>query len=215
MKLLIEQNEQDIECLVENTSQGRNYYLEGRWATANEANKNGRVYPGLVMEGALRKYHENYISQKRALGELNHPAGPTINLDRASHIIENLKMDGNYVTGRAKVMNTPMGIIAKNLIDEGVKLGVSTRGLGSLVSKNGLNEVQSDFFISAIDLVSDPSGPGCFVSSSLNESIDYQLLEDGRIIELVVDSVKKRIDEKKALKAFAQLMLEHSKKYQN
>lgn len=215
MKLLIEQSEQDIECLVENTSQGKQYFLEGRWATANEANKNGRIYPSRVMEGALQKYNETHITQRRALGELNHPPGPTVNLDRASHIIENLKMEGNYVVGRAKVMNTPMGVIAKNLIDEGVKLGVSTRGLGSLVSKNGLNEVQGDFFISAIDLVSDPSGPGCFPAGVIAESIDYQLLEDGRIIELVVDSAKKRIDEKKAMRAFAQLMLEHSKKYQN
>lgn len=215
MKLLIEQNEQDIECLVENTQQGKNYYLEGRWATANEANKNGRVYPGSVMEGALRKYHEGYISQKRALGELNHPQGPTINLDRASHIIETLKMDGNYVNGRAKIMNTPMGIIAKNLIDEGVKLGVSTRGLGSLLQRNGLNEVQNDFFISAIDIVSDPSGPGCWVNGVMNESIDYQLLEDGRIIELVVDSAKKRIDEQKALKLISEHVLNMARKYKN
>ena len=206
MKLLSEVVDQDIEYLVENTQQGKKYYIEGRWATANEPNRNGRVYPGNVMESALGKYHSDYISQKRAMGELNHPQGPTINLDRVSHVIEGLKMEGNYVNGRAKIMETPMGIIAKNLIDEGVKLGVSTRGLGSLkTTGKGLNEVQSDFFISAIDIVSDPSGPGCWVNGIM-ENVEFAMLEDGRIQQLVVDAAKKRIDEARAYKAFVSLI---------
>jgi hypothetical protein len=208
MKLLSEVVDQNLDYLVENTKSGKNYYIEGRWATANEPNRNGRMYPGKVMESALGKYHGDYISQKRAMGELNHPAGPTINLDRVSHIIENLSMQGNHVIGRAKVMGTPMGIIAKNLIDEGVKLGVSTRGLGSLkVSPGGINEVQNDFFISAIDIVSDPSGPGCWVNGIL-ENVDYNMLDDGRIQQVIVDHAKKRINEQTLLKEFSKLMLE-------
>lgn len=205
MKLLSEVVDQDIEYLVENTKQGKKYYIEGRWATANEPNRNGRLYPGSVMESALGKYNSEYITQKRAMGELNHPQGPTINLDRVSHIIENLKMQGNHVNGRAKVMDTPMGIIAKNLIDEGVKLGVSTRGLGSIKSNNGINEVQNDFFISAIDIVSDPSGPGCWVSGIM-EGVDYAMLEDGRIQQIIVDKAKQKINEEMFLKEFSKLM---------
>jgi hypothetical protein len=137
---------------------------------------------------------------------LNHPSGPSINLDRVSHIIENLKLDGKYVVGRAKIMETPMGIIAKNLIDEGVKLGVSTRGLGSLEeNRNGYKVVKNDFMISAIDVVSDPSGPGCWIQGIM-EGVDYEMLEDGRIQQLVVDTAKKRINEEKALEEFSKLM---------
>lgn len=212
MKLIVEMaNEQDVEFLVEDTKAGKKYFIEGQWASANIPNKNGRNYPGAVMESALRKYNTDYIVAKRSLGELGHPQNPTINLDRASHIIENLKMDGNRVIGRARVMDTPMGLIAKNLIDEGVKLGVSTRGLGSLKQVGSINEVQSDFFISAIDIVSDPSGKDCWVNGIM-ESVDYQMLEDGRIIQIVVDHAKKRLNEDKAIKAFAQLMMEYAKK---
>ncbi len=207
MKLLSEFVDQEIECLVENTQQGKKYYVEGRWATANEPNRNGRIYPGDVMEAALQKYGSEYISQKRAMGELNHPQGPGINLDRVSHVIENLKMEGNYVNGRAKIMETPMGIIAKSLIDEGIKLGVSTRGLGSIYEKNGQNYVKNDFFISAIDLVSDPSGPGCWVNGIM-ESVDYKMLDDGRIIEMTIDKAKNRIDEARFIKEFSRLIEE-------
>jgi len=206
MKLLSEMVDQNLEYLVENTAQGKKYFIEGNWASADIPNRNGRVYPRAIMESALNKYQTDYISQKRALGELNHPQGPSINLDRASHIIENLKMNSDgYVTGRAKIMDTPMGLIVKNLIDEGVKLGVSTRGLGSLKERNGYNEVQNDFFISAIDVVSDPSGHNCWISG-LQESLDYQMLEDGRIVQLTVDVVKHRIDEQKAITEFARLI---------
>jgi len=211
MKLLTElANEQDVECLVENTKTGKRYFVEGRWATANEPNRNGRIYPGAVMESALSKYNSDFITQKRALGELNHPQGPSINLDRASHIIENLKMDGNFVTGRAKVMGTPMGEIAKSLIDEGVKLGVSTRGLGSLEEgRDGYKHVKNDFFISAIDIVSDPSGPGCWIKGLL-ENTEWAFDADGNLIEiakeLVIDVHKKKINEEKAIKEFARFI---------
>lgn len=205
MKLLTEVVDQNIEYLIENTKQGKTYWIEGRWATANEPNRNGRIYPGEIMESALKKYTEEYILPKRAMGELNHPQGPTINLDRVSHVIENLKMEGNYVNGRAKVLDTPMGLIAKNLIDEGIKLGVSTRGLGSLEEKNGIKLVKSDFFISAIDVVSDPSGNGCYVKG-IYEGVDYEVLADGRIQQVIVDCAKKKINEAKFLEEFSRLM---------
>ena len=198
-------DDSQVEMLVENTATGKKHFIEGRWITAEETNRNGRMYPKAVIESALNKYHTDYISQKRAMGELGHPPNPGVNLDKVSHVIENLKMDGNYVTGRAKIMETPMGIIAKNLIDEGVKLGVSTRGLGSLKESNGVKIVQPDFFMSAIDIVSDPSGPGCFVNGIM-ESADYQMLEDGRIVQLAIEVAKKKINEEKALQEFNRLM---------
>ena len=212
MKLLTEiTNEQDVTFLVENTKAGKKYFIEGQWASAETKNRNGRIYPKSVMENALQKYQNEYISPKRALGELGHPQNPQVNLDRASHIIESLKMDGNRVVGRAKVMDTPMGLIAKSLIDEGVKLGVSTRGLGSLKNVDGVNQVQDDFFMSAIDIVSDPSGENCWVSGIM-ENLEYQMLDDGRIIQLVVDNAKNRINEQKFLKNFGQLMTELTRK---
>ena len=207
MKLISDVLEESIEYLIESSPTGKKYYLEGVWASAGIPNKNKRVYPKAVMESALNQYDKTYISQKRALGECGHPNGPGINLDRVSHMIENLTLNNNgFVTGRAKVMDTPMGIIVKNLIDEGVKLGVSTRGLGSLKKMDGgLNEVQNDFFISAIDVVADPSGAGCFINGIL-ESVNYEMLEDGRIQEVIIDMHKKKINEEVLLKEFSQLM---------
>lgn len=209
MKLISELLEEAGEYLIENTAKGKTYAIEGRWATAEEKNKNGRIYPKAVMESALSKYDTEFIKERRAMSELGHPTGPQINLDRVSHIIESLRMEGNYVIGRAKVMDTPMGKIVKSLMDEGVKLGVSTRGLGSLVERDNAKYVQSDFFITAIDIVSDPSGVGCFVNN-ITESMEYQVLEDGRIIEkaveLVVEQKKKKIDEAKAIRLFEQFV---------
>jgi hypothetical protein len=211
MKLLIEMaNEQEVEMLIENTKEGKKFFLEGKWAAVDEEVKNGRTYSEPVMSKALQSYTENYINNKRSLGELNHPPNPSVNLDRVSHLIESLKIDtqggSKGVYGRARILeSTPMGAIAKALIEEGVKLGVSTRGLGSIVERNGRKFVDNDFMLSAIDVVSDPSGPGCFVNGIL-ESIDYRMMEDGRIIEIAIDAAKKRIDETKAIKAFAQLM---------
>ena len=210
MKLLSEIVDQNLEYLVENTAQGKKYYIEGRWATADEPNRNGRVYPGQVMEQALGKYQTEYIMPKRAMGELNHPQGPSINLDRVSHVIENLKMEGKYVNGRAKIMETPMGTIAKNLIDEGIKLGVSTRGLGSLEeSRDGYKRVKNDFFISAIDIVSDPSGPGCFVKGIM-EGKEWGFDKEGNLVEiaseLIIDIHKKKINEEQAMKEFVRFV---------
>ena len=126
-------------------------------------NRNGRSYPRSVMENALNQYSK-LVEDKRALGELNHPSHPNVNLERASHIIESLEWDGNNIMGKARIMTEmPMGKIAKGLLDEGVKIGVSTRGLGSLQEKNGINVVQNDFTMTAIDIVGDPSAPDAFV----------------------------------------------------
>lgn len=211
MKLLVEiANEQEIQVLSENTNSGKKRYIVGKWAAINEMVKNGRIYPEESFSPALKKYKENFIEQKRALGELNHPANPNINLDKVSHMIEDLNIDTvdgkRGVFGKARILeSTPMGAIAAALLDEGVKLGVSTRGLGSIVNKNGQKYVHSDFMLNAIDLVSDPSGPNCFVNNIM-ESIDYEMLADGTIIQLAVDATKKKINEKVALKEFQRLM---------
>ncbi len=207
MKILRELTE-DVEYITEAGADGvKRLFIEGPFLTANQQNRNGRIYPGDVMESAVNKYNSDYISQKRAVSELGHPDGPTINLDRVSHIIESLKHDGkDHWIGKAKILeSTPMGKIAATLINEGVKLGVSSRGLGSLVEKNGSKYVQNDFMISAVDIVSDPSGPGCVVQG-INESIEYAMLEDGRIIQTVVDVYKKKIDEQKFIKEFKRLI---------
>jgi hypothetical protein len=213
MKLLVElANDQEVEVLIENTAQGKKCFLEGKWAAIDEEVRNGRTYPSQVMEGALAKYNQDFITTKRALGELNHPANPTVNLDRASHIIEKLGIQSvggkSGVYGKARILeSTPMGAIAKALIEEGVRLGVSTRGLGSIVERNGKKFVHNDFMLNAIDIVSDPSGPGCY-PNAMFESIDYQMLEDGRIIQLAVDKAKKKINEEVLLKEMSKLMLQ-------
>lgn len=210
MKLIVDLNE-SVESLVENTSTGKNYYIEGKFLSADVPNKNGRIYPKSVMESAVSKYATDYISQKRSLGELNHPAnGPSINLDKVSHMIESLNFKGSDVYGRAKILDTPNGKIAKTLIDEGVKLGVSSRGLGSIKQINGLNEVQKDFWMSTVDIVSDPSGMGCYVNGIM-ENAEWTMLEDGSIQQLVVDAVKKNVNESVLLKEFAKFMLKLGK----
>lgn len=205
MKFFVDLSE-SVESLVENTTTGKKYFIEGKFLSADVPNRNGRVYPKNVMENAVGKYQTDYIDQKRSMGELNHPQGPSINLDRVSHMIESLKFSGSDVIGRAKILSTPMGEIAKNLIDEGVKLGVSSRGLGSLKLVNGINQVQNDFWMSTVDIVSDPSGMGCFVNGIM-ESADWEVLKDGTIQQIVIDSVKHKLDEKVILEKYCQFML--------
>lgn len=203
MKFFVDLSE-SVESLVENTTTGKKYFIEGKFLSADVPNRNGRVYPKNVMEGAVSKYQADYIDQKRSMGELNHPPGPSINLDRVSHMIESLKFSGSDVIGRAKILSTPMGEIAKNLIDEGVKLGVSSRGLGSLKLVNGINQVQNDFWMSTVDIVSDPSGIGCMVNGII-ENREY-ILKDNEVIELIIDAHKQKIDEAVLLEKYCQLM---------
>jgi len=166
MKLITEMTE-NVQYLTEldEKSGQKNYYIEGVFMQSGIKNRNGRMYPEAILNKEVDRYNVEHVQKNRAMGELNHPQGPTVNLDRVSHIIKNLKVEGNNIIGRAKVMDTPMGKIAKNLIDEGAKLGVSSRGMGSLKqNKEGINEVQNDFMLAAVDIVADPSAPNAFVN---------------------------------------------------
>lgn len=172
MKLIAELNE-DTHYITERSEDGKkHHYITGRFMTAEEKNKNGRMYKKSILENEVSRYIREVVNAKRAFGELNHPAGPTINLDRVSHIITELSWDGNYVNGKAKITTTPMGEIARGLLESGGQLGVSTRGMGSLKESNGVMVVQSDFKLSTVDIVSDPSGPGCFVNGIM-ENVEW------------------------------------------
>ena len=172
MKLIAELNE-DTHYITERSEDGKkHHYITGRFMTANEKNKNGRFYEQKVLEKEVDRYIREVVNSKRAFGELNHPSGPTINLDRVSHIITELTWDSNYVNGKAKITSTPMGEIARGLLESGGQLGVSTRGMGSLKESNGVMVVQSDFKLSTVDIVSDPSGPGCFVNGIM-ENVEW------------------------------------------
>jgi hypothetical protein len=169
MKLILDSYEHETSNLVVEAKEGaeKKYFIEGIFAQAELKNRNGRVYPKKVLEGAIEKY-QPMIEAKRSIGELNHPASPTVNPERASHLIEKLVWEDNNVMGRAKVLTSlPMGKIAKGLIDEGVKFGVSTRGLGSIIESKDAKIVGDDFVMNTIDLVSDPSGIDCFVEGIL------------------------------------------------
>ena len=163
MKLITEMTE-EVRLVTEDKEGKKNYFIEGVFMQAEQKNRNGRVYPMGILENEVKRYNNEYVGKKRALGELDHPQGPTVNLDRVSHLITELKFNGNDCIGRAKVLDTPMGKIVKNLIDEGAQLGVSSRGMGSLKDVGGINEVQKDFMLSAVDVVADPSAPNAFVN---------------------------------------------------
>lgn len=165
MRLIKEFNE-SINYLVEDSKDPKkpNVFIEGVFLQSDLKNKNGRIYPREIMQREVNRYVEESVNTKRAYGELGHLDGPTVNLDRVSHMIVSLKEDGNNWIGKAKVMDTPMGRIVKELISEGAQLGVSSRGLGSLKEKGGINEVQDDFMLAtAADIVADPSAPDAFV----------------------------------------------------
>ena len=174
MKLITEFTENDtLKCLIEKKENGeKNYVIEGVFAQADKKNRNGRVYPKPIMENAVNKYVKEQVSKKRAVGELNHPEGPTVNLDKVSHLITDLKFEGNDVVGKAQILETPMGKIVKGLLDGGVQLGVSTRGMGSLEQKNGVAVVKDDFILSTVDIVQDPSAPEAFVNGIM-EGVDW------------------------------------------
>ena len=166
MKLITEINEQVQYVFEEDAKSGKkNYFLEGVFMQGDIKNRNGRYYPGAILAKEATRYNKEYIQKNKAYGELGHPQGPTINLERVSHMIKELKPDGSNFVGRAKVLDTPYGNIVKNLIDEGAQLGVSSRGMGTLRERGGMQEVQSDFMLStAADIVADPSAPNAFVN---------------------------------------------------
>jgi hypothetical protein len=174
MKLITEFTENEtLQCIVEKKENGeKDYIIEGVFAQADKKNRNGRIYPKAIMEKAVEKYDQEQVSKKRAVGELNHPEGPTVNLDKVSHLITELKFQGNDVVGKAQILETPMGKIVKGLLDGGVQLGVSTRGMGSLEQKNGAMYVKDDFILSTVDIVQDPSAPEAFVNGIM-EGVDW------------------------------------------
>ena len=177
MKLITEMN-QDVKFLTEKKEDGtKSVYIEGIFMQAEKPNRNGRIYGRGIMEREVQKYQE-LINEKRSLGELGHPPNPSINLNQVSHMITGLKFEGNDIYGKAKILDTPMGKIAKNFIEEGVRLGVSSRGLGSVkLNKEGVNEVQDDFHLATVDIVADPSAPDAFVQGIM-ESAEW-ILENG------------------------------------
>ena len=173
MKLIAEYTEQNIECLVEaKEGGGKNYTIEGVFAQAEQKNRNGRIYPQAIMESAVNKYSKEQVATKRAVGELNHPEGPTVNLDKVSHLITDLKVEGKDVVGKARILDTPMGQIVQGLLEGGVQLGVSTRGMGSLERRGDAMYVKDDFMLNTIDIVQDPSAPGAFVNGIM-EGVDW------------------------------------------
>ena len=165
MKLIREEIEQ-VEFIVENKNGKKSLFIEGVFLQGNIKNRNGRMYPMETLRREVSRYNENHVLQGRALGELGHPDGPTVNLDRVSHKIVSLRESGSNFIGKAKILSTPMGKIAESLISEGVKLGVSSRGIGSLrMTREGINVVGEDFMLAtAADIVADPSAPDAFVS---------------------------------------------------
>jgi len=191
MKLLKEFSGSDTEVLVEKSDTGnKNYYIKGVFMQAEAKNRNGRVYPKQILENELNRYQQT-ISEKRSLGELGHPDTPTINLDKVSHLITELHFDGNNIYGKAKILPTPNGEITKSFINEGIKLGVSSRGVGSLQSIDGINRVQEDFKLSTVDIVADPSAPDAWVSGIM-EAREWIYI-DGKFMEQQIEHVQKTI----------------------
>jgi len=210
MKLITEVVE-DIQIITEAKENGeKSYMIEGIFMQGNKKNRNGRVYPMQVLQREVKRYTEEYIDKNRAYGELGHPQGPTINLDRVSHMIKELYQDGDNFRGKAKIMDTPMGKIVKNLMDEGATLGVSTRGMGSLRSKGGANEVQDDFMLAtAGDIVADPSAPDAFVEGIMEGKEwvwDNGLIKEVEIADYanqINEAARKRQTEEAMLNVFA------------
>ncbi len=172
MKLIAEYTDNNLEILTEEKNGKKSYAIEGIFMQAETKNRNGRVYPKPVMEAAVNKYNQEQVVKGRAVGELNHPEGPTVNLDKVSHKIESLQWQGNDVVGKARILNTPMGEIVKGLLDGEVNLGVSTRGMGSLQKEGSAMVVKPDFILNAVDIVQDPSAPSAFVNGIM-EGVEW------------------------------------------
>lgn len=215
MKLITEVIE-ECSVLTEASENGKKgYFIEGIFMQGDIKNRNGRIYPANILEKEMQRYTSDFIKTKRALGELGHPNGPQINGDRVSHLITEMKRDGANFIGKAKILSTPMGEIVKTFIDEGVRIGVSTRGLGSVKpTKEGIMEVQDDFHLATVDIVTDPSGPNCFVNGIMENTEYYYDIASAswRVAEKLEETVKelkaeykqtvKKIDEAKAMRIF-------------
>ena len=194
VKLMSESTLQDVEYITEEADNGKkNYKIKGVFMQADIKNKNGRIYPMEILQKEVKRYNKEFINEKRAYGELGHPEGPTVNLERASHMITALYPDGKNYIGEAKILSTPMGEIVKSLMDEGAKLGVSSRGMGSLEQKDGANYVRDDFYLAtAADIVSDPSAPSAFVEGIM-EGKEW-VWTHGALLEADLVEMKERIN---------------------
>tara|TARA_Y100000817_G_C16816146_1_gene526634 strand:- start:221 stop:871 length:651 start_codon:yes stop_codon:yes gene_type:complete len=190
MKLISEVIDDNmVEFITEEKNGSKSHYIQGVFMQAEQKNRNGRVYPKEILKEQVNKYIKEYVDQNRAFGELGHPDGPIVNLERVSHMIKELKEDGNNFMGKAKIMDTPYGKIVKNLIEEGAKLGVSSRGMGSLKNVGGTNIVQDDFYLAtAADIVADPSAPEAFVEGIM-EGKEW-VWDNGVIREKAVQKLK-------------------------
>lgn len=211
MKLITEQFLQ-----TEAYQESKNWYIVGRVAQGGrkgikeDMNANGRIYTEEVLDSAMGKYIGEKVTTRTALGELNHPAHPQVNPERVCVVFENVTKEGLHYTGKGRIVNEGLGKIVIGIMEAGGRLGVSTRALGSLQEIGGIKYVQNDLRFTAIDVVSDPSGQGCMVNGIL-ESATFDMTEDGRIIQLAVDITKNKINEEKALRAYADLMTQFAK----
>ena len=211
MKLITETIE-DVKLVTEGTGDDKKLYIEGVFLQSELKNRNGRMYPFSVLEKEVNRYNEEYVKTKRALGELGHPDGPTVNLDRVSHRITSLKAEGNNFIGKAQILDTPMGKIAKSLLEEGVQLGVSSRGMGSIDKREDVNVVMDDFMLAtAADIVADPSAPDAFVNGIM-EGKEW-VWNNGILQEKSIAKYQRYIDEstrqnleERTLKVFQQFL---------
>ena len=192
MKLITETTE-NIEVITEEKGSGKDYKIRGIFLQGDIKNRNGRVYPVSVLAKEVNRYNKEFVEKKRAFGELGHPDGPTVNLERVSHMITSLKPEGKNFIGEAKVMDTPYGKIVKNLIDEGAQLGVSSRGMGSMKQVNGKNVINNDFYLAtAADIVADPSAPDAFVEGIM-EGKEW-VWDNGVLKSMEVEKYKEEIE---------------------
>jgi hypothetical protein len=191
MYLITETTHDKVNLITEETKGEKTYFIEGIFMQSDVKNRNGRVYPQEILSKEIERYGAEFVDKNRAMGELGHPEGPTVNLERVSHVIKDLRVEGKNVYGKAKILETPMGKIAKNLLSEGCMFGVSSRGMGSLQEKNGVNYVQDDFMLSAVDIVADPSAPNAFVNGIMEGK--QWIWENGIIKEKQIEQYKKTI----------------------
>ena len=192
MKLISEYVSNNLNVMTEAKKNGdKSYVIEGVFMQAEKKNRNGRVYEKKILESALKKYVDEQVSQGRAVGELNHPEGPTVNLDKVSHKITNLEFQGNDVYGKASILKTPMGKIVEGLLEGGVKLGVSSRGMGTLENKGGTMYVKDDFMLASVDIVQDPSAPSAFVNGVM-EGVEW-IWDNGLIRQRDIEEIETEI----------------------
>lgn len=190
MKLITEHNE-EVQYIVEEKNGVKKSLIEGIFMQAEKQNRNGRIYPRRVLENAVKKYVKEQVQTGRAVGELNHPEGPSINLDKVSHRITELNWNGDNVYGKAVILDTPMGQIVKGLMEGGVNLGVSSRGMGSLMERNGQTYVRDDFMLATVDIVQDPSAPDAFVNGIM-EGVEW-VWDNGLLKAQKLEEAKRKI----------------------